>query len=171
MDPIHQFEIKNLFPIARIGGIEIAFTNSALFMLIGVVLILLLMLCAPRSRAPVPGRLQSVAAMAYEVVATTLRRPPRTQGKKIFPPVFSLFMFILVMNVIGIIPYTFTVTSHIIITVALALLVFLTVVIYGFWKHGLHFFKLWVPSGVPLYIMPLVTFIEVLSFLSRPVSH
>jgi F-type H+-transporting ATPase subunit a len=90
---------------------------------------------------------------------------------KFFPLVFSLFMFILVLNVIGIIPYTFTVTSHIIITVALALLVFLTVVIYGFWKHGLHFFKLWVPSGVPIYIMPLVTFIEVLSFLSRPVSH
>src|SRR5256712_13780174 len=90
---------------------------------------------------------------------------------KFFPLVFSLFMFILVLNVIGIIPYTFTVTSHIIITVALALLVFFTVEIYGFWKHRLHFFKLWVPSGVPIYIIPLVTFIEVLSFLSRPVSH
>src|SRR5215831_7147002 len=171
MDPIHQFEIKNLFPIARIGGIEIAFTNSAFFMLIGLFLILLLMLGATSSRALVPGRLQSVAEMSYEFVATTLRSTAGTEGMKFFPLVFSLFMFILVLNVIGIIPYTFTVTSHIIITVALALLVFFTVVIYGFWKHGLHFFKLWVPSGVPIYIMPLVTFIEVLSFLSRPVSH
>jgi len=171
MDPIHQFEIKNFFPIARIGGVEIAFTNSALFMLIGLSLILFLMLGATRSRALVPGRLQSVAEMSYEFVASTLRTTAGTEGMKFFPLVFSLFMFILVLNVIGIIPYTFTVTSHIIITVALALLVFFTVVIYGFWKHGLHFFKLWVPSGVPIYIMPLVTFIEVLSFLSRPVSH
>jgi F-type H+-transporting ATPase subunit a len=169
MDPIHQFEIKNLFPIIRIGGTEIAFTNSALFMLIGLLLILLLMLGATSSRALVPGRLQSVAEMSYEFVATTLQSTAGTEGMKFFPLVFSLF--ILVLNVIGIIPYTFTVTSHIIITVALALLVFFTVVIYGFWKHGLHFFKLWVPAGVPIYIMPLVTFIEVLSFLSRPVSH
>jgi len=171
MDPIHQFEIKNFFPIVRIGGAEIAFTNSALFMLIGLSLILFVMLGATRSRALVPGRLQSVAEMSYEFVANTLRSTAGTEGMKFFPLVFSLFMFILVLNVIGIIPYTFTVTSHIIITVALALLVFFTVVIYGFWKHGLHFFKLWVPSGVPVYIMPLVTFIEVLSFLSRPVSH
>jgi F-type H+-transporting ATPase subunit a len=171
MDPIHQFEIKNLLPIARIGGIEIALTNSALFMMIALALILLLMLGATSSRALVPGRLQAVAEISYEFVATTLRNTAGPEGMKFFPLVFSLFMFILVLNVIGIIPYTFTVTSHIIITVALALLVFFTVVIYGFWKHGLHFFKLWVPSGIPVYILPLVTFIEVLSFLSRPVSH
>jgi F-type H+-transporting ATPase subunit a len=171
MDPIHQFEIKNLFPIARIGGFEFAFTNSALFMLIALLLIVLLMLGATGSRALVPGRLQSVAEMSYEFVATTLRSSAGTEGMKFFPLVFSLFMFILALNVIGIIPYTFTVTSHIIITVWLALLVFLTVVIYGFWKNGLRFFKLFVPSGVPIYILPLVTFIEVLSFLSRPVSH
>src|SRR6201982_1703643 len=171
MDPIHQFEIKNLLPIIHIGGTEIAFTNSALFMLIALALIVALMLGATRSRALVPGRLQAVAEMSYEFVADTLRSSTGPEGMKFFPLVFSIFMFILVLNVIGIIPYTFTVTSHIIITVALALLVFFTVVIYGFWKHGLHFCKLWVPSGVPIYIMPLVTFIEVLSFLSRPVSH
>src|SRR4030095_6961142 len=171
MDPIHQFEIKNLLPIARIGGVEIAFTNSALFMLISLALIPLLMLGATSSRALVPGRLQAVAEMSYEFVADTLRSTAGPEGMKFFPLVFSLFMFILVLNVIGIIPYTFTVTSHIVITVALALLVFFTVVIYGFWKHGLRFFKLWVPSGIPIYILPLVTFIEVLSFLSRPVSH
>src|SRR2546430_673410 len=171
MDPIHQFEIKNLFPIARIGGVEIAFTNSALFMLIGLLLILLLMLGATSSRALVPGRLQSVAEMSYEFVATTLRSTAGTEGMKFFPLVFSLFMIILVMNVIGIIPYTFTVTSHIIITVSLALLVFLTVVIYGFWKNGLKFFRLFVPGGIPIFILPLVVFIEVFSFFLRPVSH
>jgi F-type H+-transporting ATPase subunit a len=90
---------------------------------------------------------------------------------KFFPLVFSLFMFILIANVVGLIPYTFTVTSHIIITASLALLVFFTVIIYGFWKNGLRFFKLFVPSGIPIYILPLIVFIEVLSFLSRPISH
>src|SRR5436190_11069677 len=123
MDPIHQFEIKTLFPIMRIGATEIAFTNSALFMLIGLTVILLLTLGATRSRALVPGRLQAVAEMSYEFIVTTLRSTAGEEGMKFFPLVFSLFMFILVLNVIGIIPYTFTVTSHIIITVALALLV------------------------------------------------
>jgi F-type H+-transporting ATPase subunit a len=171
MDPIHQFEIKSLFPIAHIGAIEIAFTNSALFMLIALAVILLLTLGATRSRALVPSRAQAVAEMSYEFIATTLRDTAGPEGMKFFPLVFSLFMFILVLNVIGIIPYTFTVTSQIIITVALALLVFFTVLVYGFWKHGLHFLRLFVPSGIPIYILPLVTFIEVLSFLSRPVSH
>jgi F-type H+-transporting ATPase subunit a len=171
LDPIHQFEIKNLFPIARIGGVEIAFTNSALFMLIAIVLILLLTLGATASRALVPGRLQCVAEMTYEFVAGTLRSTAGDEGMKFFPLVFTLFTFILVLNVMGIIPYTFTVTSHIIITVCFALLVFLTVVIYGFWKHGLGFLRLFGPHGIPIYILPLVTFIEVMSFLSRPVSH
>lgn len=171
MDPIHQFEIKNLFPIARIGGIEIAFTNSALFMLIGLGLILLLMVGATSSRALVPGRLQAMAEMLYEFVASTLRSTAGSEGMKFFPLVFSIFVFILVLNVMGIIPYSFTVTSHIIITVSFALLVFLTVLVYGLWRHGLRFLKLFVPSGIPIYILPLVTAIEVLSFFSRPVSH
>jgi F-type H+-transporting ATPase subunit a len=171
MDPIHQFEIKNLFPIARIGGIEIAFTNSALFMLIGLGLILLLMVGATSSRALVPGRPQVVAEMLYEFVASTLRSTAGSEGMRFFPLVFSIFIFILVLNVIGIIPYSFTVTSHIIITVSFALLVFFTVVVYGLWQHGLRFLKLFVPSGIPIYILPLVTAIEVLSFFSRPVSH
>ena len=171
MDPIHQFEIKRLFPIAHFGTTEIAFTNSALFMLIALAVILLLTLGATRSRALVPGRAQVLAEMSYEFMASTLRSTAGPEGMKFFPLVFSLFMFILVLNVMGIIPYTFTVTSHIIITVALALLVFFTVLVYGFWKHGLRFLKLFVPSGIPIYILPLVSFIEVLSFLSRPVSH
>ncbi len=171
MDPIHQFEIKSFLPIFRIGGAEIAFTNSALFMLLALLLISLLMIGATRSRALVPGRMQAVAEMSYEFVASTLRSSAGPEGMKFFPLVFSLFMFILAVNLIGMIPYAFTVTSHIIITVSLALLVFLTVIVYGLRKHGLHFFRLFVPSGIPIYILPLVTFIEVLSFLSRPVSH
>jgi len=171
MDPIHQFQIKNLLTFGHIGGHEIAFTNSALFMLIALAVIAALTIGATSSRALVPGRMQSVAEMSYEFVADTLRSSAGSEGMKFFPLVFSLFMFILVVNMIGLIPYTFTVTSHIIITVSLALVVFLTVVVYGLYKHGLHFLKLFVPSGIPIYILPLVTFIEVLSFLSRPVSH
>src|SRR5437667_743939 len=171
MDPIHQFHIINILTFGRIGNTEIALTNSALFMLIALAVISLLMIGATSSRAMVPGRMQAIAEMSYEFVAHTLRNTAGAEGMKFFPLVFSLFMFIVTVNVIGLIPYAFTVTSHIIITVSLALLVFLTVIVYGFAKHGLHFFKLFVPSGIPIYILPLVTFIEVLSFLSRPVSH
>src|SRR5947208_1432983 len=171
MDPIHQFQINNLFPIARIGGAEIAFTNSTVFMLLSLAIILLFMVGGTSRRALVPGRLQSMAEVFYEFVSDTLRSTAGPEGMKFFPFVFSIFMFILVLNVIGIIPYTFTVTSHIIITVSFALLVFLTVIIYGFWKNGVHFMKLFVPTGIPIYILPLVSFIEVMSFLSRPVSH
>jgi F-type H+-transporting ATPase subunit a len=171
MDPIHQFQIKNLITFGKIGGVEIALTNSALFMLITLGAITLLMIGATGSRALVPGRMQSIAELSYEFIANTLRSSAGSEGMKFFPLVFTLFMFILAANLIGLIPYTFTVTSHIIITASLALLVFATVLVYGFAKHGLHFFKLFVPSGVPIYILPLVTFIEVLSFLSRPISH
>jgi len=122
-------------------------------------------------RSLVPTRLQSAAELAYEFVATTLRGTAGSEGMKFFPFIFTLFMFILTVNMIGLIPYTFTVTSHIIITAALAITVFLTVVVYGLVRHGLHFFNLFVPKGVPIYILPLIVFIEVLSFISRPISH
>jgi F-type H+-transporting ATPase subunit a len=122
-------------------------------------------------RQLVPGRFQSVAEIAYEFVASTVRSTAGAEGMKFFPLVFSLFMFICVSNLVGIVPYAFTVTSHIIVTVALALLVFFIVLIYGFYKNGLKFFKLFVPSGIPIFILPLVVFIEVFSFFLRPVSH
>src|ERR1051325_10618791 len=170
-DPIHQFQINKIFTVGHIGGQEIAFTNSSLFMLIAVGIIAALLIGMTSSRSLVPGRLQSLAELSYEFVADTIRSTAGKEGMRFFPLVFSLFMFILVANVIGLIPYTFTVTSHIIITVSLALLVFLTVVIYGFKKNGLKFFKLFVPSGIPIFILPLVVFIEVFSFFLRPVSH
>lgn len=170
-DPIQQFEVTKLFTLGRIGNAEIAFTNSALFMAIAIGGVFALMLGATANRALVPGRMQSLAEMSYEFVADMVKSSAGTEGMRFFPLVFSLFMFILFVNLLGMIPYGFTVTSHLIITVMLALLVFFTVIIYGVYKNGFRFLKLFVPSGVPIYILPLVTFIEVLSFLSRPLSH
>jgi F-type H+-transporting ATPase subunit a len=168
-DPIHQFEITKLFTIGHIGGHEIAFTNSSAYMFLSVAVISLLMLGTGRQL--IPGRMQSVAELSYEFVASTIRSTAGSEGMKFFPLIFSLFMFIMVSNFVGIIPYTFTVSSHLIVTVALALVVFFTVLFYGLYKNGLKFFKIFVPSGVPIAILPLVMFIEVLSFFLRPVSH
>jgi F-type H+-transporting ATPase subunit a len=171
VDPIHQFEIKNYWPVFHLGGYEISFTNSALYMFIIVGLISLLLIGATTRRAVVPGRLQSIAEISYEFVANTVRSSAGTEGMKFFPFVFTLFMFILAANLIGLIPYSFTVTSQLIITVSFAVLVFLLVVGYGFWKNGLRFLNVFVPKGVPKLILPAIVAIEVLSFLSRPVSH
>src|SRR6476659_9603020 len=155
IDPIHQFNIEPLFTIGHIGNHTIAFTNSTLYMFIAVAVISLLMIGGMARGQLVPGRLQSIAELSYEFVAATIRSTAGSEGMRFFPLVFSLFMFILVVNMIGLIPYTFTVTSHIIITIAFALLVFLTVVIYGLYRHGLHFLNLFVPKGIPIFILPL----------------
>jgi F-type H+-transporting ATPase subunit a len=171
-DPIHQFDIHRIVPI-NIGGWDVSFTNSSLYMLVAVVLTVGFLIVAMQSRSLVPTRLQSLAEISYEFIANMLRDSIGKEGMKYFPFVFTLFMFIFFCNMLGMIPIpgAFTVTSHIIITAALAAMVFLTVVILGFAKNGLHFLKLFVPSGVPIYILPLVTLIEIISFLSRPVSH
>jgi F-type H+-transporting ATPase subunit a len=171
IDPIEQFNIEKIFTIGHIGNQEIAFTNSSAYMFGTVAVISLLMIGGVSARQLVPGRIQSMAEIAYEFVASTVRSTAGSEGMKFFPLVFSLFMFICVSNMIGIIPYAFTISSHIIVTAALALLVFLTVLIYGFYKNGLKFLKLFVPSGVPIFILPLVVFIEVFSFFLRPISH
>ena len=170
-DPIHQFQITKLFTIGHIGGQEIAFTNSSAYMFGAVAIISLLMIGGSAGRQLVPGRIQSMAELSYEFVASTIRSTAGSEGMKFFPLIFSLFMFICVSNIVGIIPYAFTISSHIIVTVALALLVFFIVLIYGFYKNGLKFFNIFVPSGIPIYILPLVVFIEIFSFLLRPVSH
>ena len=170
-DPIHQFRIVDLFPVAHIGHTEIVFTNSAAFMLAAVVVITAFLVIGTAKGSLVPSRLQSAAELSYEFVATTVRSTAGSEGMRFFPFVFTLFMFILTVNMIGLIPYTFTVTSHIIVTAALAITVFLTVLLYGLYRHGFHFFNLFVPKGVPVYILPLIVFIEVLSFVSRPISH
>src|ERR1700758_5494346 len=171
IDPIHQFNIEPLFTIGHIGNQTIAFTNSSLYMFVAVALISILMIGGVSGRQLVPGRFQSMAEISYEFVAGTIRSTAGSEGMKFFPLVFSLFMFICVSNLVGIIPYAFTISSHIIVTVALALLVFFIVLIYGLYKNGLKFFKIFVPSGIPIFILPLVVFIEIFSFFLRPVSH
>src|ERR1700676_1723682 len=171
IDPIEQFDINKIFTIGHIGNQEIAFTNSSAYMFGSVALISLLMIGGVAGRQLVPGPIQSIAEISYEFVASTIRSNAGSEGMKFFPLVFSLFMFIGVSNLVGIIPYQFTVASHLIVTAALAFLVFFTVLFYGLYKNGLKFFNLFVPSGVPIYILPLVVFIEVISFFLRPVSH
>ncbi len=171
LDPIEQFQIKNIWPMLSMGGHQIAFTNSAVYMLLIVVLVSLLFIGATAPRAIVPGRLQATAEVIYEFTATTLRSSTGPEGMKFLPFVFTLFMFVLAANLIGLIPFSFSVTSQLIVTATLALLVFFIVVIFGFWKNGLHFLKLFVPSGVPWVFLPLIVPIEILSFVSRPVSH
>jgi F-type H+-transporting ATPase subunit a len=169
-DPIHQFEIHPIVPI-KLFGWDVSFTNSSLFMLVVVLLICSFFILSMRSRSLVPRRLQSVAEIAYEFVANMLRDSAGQAGMKYFPFVFSLFMFIFAANMLGLLPGAFTVTSHIAVTAALAATVFLTVLVVGFSKNGLGFLKFFVPSGVPILILPLVVAIEVISFLSRPISH
>ncbi|HUC51317.1 MAG TPA: F0F1 ATP synthase subunit A [Xanthobacteraceae bacterium] len=171
VDPIHQFQIRNLVPLGTLNGHDFAFTNSALYMFIIVGAVSLLLIGATMSRAVVPGRLQSIAELSYEFVADTVKASAGTEGMKFFPFVFTLFMFVLFANLIGLIPFSFTVTSQLIVTATLALLVFFIVVGYGFYRNGLHFLNLFVPKGVPKAILPAIVLIEILSFLSRPVSH
>lgn len=168
-DPIHQFQISKLIPI-EVGGLDFSFTNSSLFMVATVAVASAFLFLTTSNRGMVPSRLQSVSEMGYEFVASMLRDGAGTAGMRFFPMVFSLFMFVLVANLLGMFPYFFTVTSHLIVTFVLAMLVIGTVVIYGFWKHGLGFLKLFVPSGVPGVLLPLVVMIEIISFLSRPIS-
>ncbi len=170
--PIHQFEIKQFFPL-KLFGYDASFTNSSMYMVIALALITGFLIWAMNGKSLIPSRVQSVAELMYEFVATTVRENVGEEGMKFFPLVFSLFMFVLVVNILGMIPIpgvTFTVTSHIIVTAALALLVIGIVVLYGLYKHGLHFFSLFVPSGVPAALLPLLVPIEIISFISRPIS-
>ena len=169
IDPIHQFIVTPLAQI-RIGGIDASFTNASLFMVIVLLAITFLMIIGTAQKSVVPGRLQSVAEMSYEFVASTVRGTTGTEGMKFFPLVFTIFMFVVFSTVIGIIPYTFTVTSQIVVTFALAALVILTVIIYGVMRHGTHFLHLFVPSGVAPALLPFIVLIEVISFISRPIS-
>ena len=168
--PIEQFRIKPLIPF-EIGGLDLSFTNSAAYMALTAVAAGGGLLLATRRRGLGPGRGQASAEMLYEFVARTLRANAGEEGMRFFPLVFSLFLFILVANLIGLFPYAFTVTSHLIVTFALAMLVFLTVTLYGLFRHGAHFLRLFVPDGVPLVLTPIIVPIEVISYLSRPVSH
>ena len=168
-DPIHQFHIHKLVDF-RLGNLDFSFTNVSLFMVLIVgFMCILLWLCSSRARL-IPTNMQSVAEIAYEFVASTLREATGAEGMRFFPFVFSLFMFVLVANFVGLFPYFYTITAQIMVTFSLAMLVIIILLAYGLFKHGLGFFKLFVPKGIPIAIVPLVTLIEIISFLSRPIS-
>jgi F-type H+-transporting ATPase subunit a len=168
--PLDQFRITEIVRFGTIGESPVALTNSGLYMIIIVGLIVGGMMMSTRATALVPNRWQSFTETLYEFVANMLRESTGKEGMRFFPLVFSLFLFVLVANLVGMVPGAFTVTSHIIVTFALAILVIGTVVIYGFIKHGTHFLGLFVPSGVPVWLLPFITVIEIISFLSRPIS-
>ncbi|HZH27790.1 MAG TPA: F0F1 ATP synthase subunit A [Azospirillaceae bacterium] len=169
MDPLHQFEILPILPIT-VGGMDVSFTNAAFYMAVAVALIGSLLIYGMRGRALVPGRMQSVAEMFYEFVANMVREHAGNDARPYFPFVFSIFMFILFGNMIGMVPGAFTFTSHIIVTFALALTVFVFVTVLGIVKHGMHFFAFFLPTGAPIVLAPLIVPIEIVSYLSRPLS-
>ncbi len=168
--PLAQFEIKTLIPL-HVGGYDISFTNSALFMAFTVIAVMVFMTAGMRKGALVPGRWQLSVEMCYEFVANMLHDTAGREARKYFPFVFTLFMFILFANLIGMVPYFgFTFTSHIAVTFAMASFVFIGVTLIGLFKHGFKFFLLFVPKGAPLALMPLLVLIELVSYLSRPIS-
>jgi F-type H+-transporting ATPase subunit a len=167
IDPIHQFVINRIIPL-DIGGVDISFTNSALWAVIAVVCASLLFILAPRNL--IPTRLQSVAESIYELVHGITHDVLHENARTYFPFVLTLFVFILFANVLGLIPYSFTVTSHYVITLALALVVFIGATIIGFIRNGFGYLKLFVPSGVPVFLLPLVIVIEIVSYFIRPMS-
>lgn len=167
--PMEQFEIKRLLSF-QIGGLDASYTNSALWMTIAVILATFLFVFGMRQRALVPGRLQSVAELGYEFVAGMVRDNVGDAGKKYFPFILTLFVFILFANLLGMVPYSFTATSHIVVTFAMAAVVFVGVTIIGFIRHGVHFLSLFVPKGVPFALLLLLVPIEIISYFIRPFS-
>ncbi len=168
-NPLEQFVIKPIIPL-QMGGYDISFTQSSLWMCFAVLAATLLMTLTMRGKAVIPGRWQNVAESLYEFVGGIVHEHLGHEGRKYFPLVFSIFMIVLMGNLLGMVPYSFTFTSHIIVTGALALFVFLLATLIGILRHGLHFFTLFVPSGVPIALAPLIAVIEVISYLSRPIS-
>ena len=169
VDPMHQFEIKKYIDL-NLGGLDISFTNSSLFMLIAVTAISFFMIFSIRKNSIIPSRLQSVVEISYEFVSNMVRQNVGSHGKTYFPFIFTIFMFVLFLNMLGMIPYGFTVTSHIAVTFGLAILIFIGVTIIGFIKHGMGFLGFFVPKGVPIFMLPLLVVIELISYFTRPLS-
>jgi F-type H+-transporting ATPase subunit a len=169
IDPLYQFEIKRLIPL-KLGELDVSFTNSSMWMVLAILAVTVFLVGGMRRRAIVPGRWQSMAEMSYEFIAGMIQENVGSKGRAFFPFIFSLFMFILAGNLLGMIPYSFTFTSHIIVTFAMAAVVFLGVTIVGFVIHGTHFLSYFVPKGVPPVMLVLMVPIEVLSYLTRPLS-
>ena len=167
--PVAQFEIKPIFDLS-IGGYDVSFTNSSLFMLLAIVVSSIFLISAMRKRELIPGRMQCLAEMMYEFVADMVRSNVGNEGRPYFPFIFTIFVFLLFGNLLGLIPYSYTFTSQIVVTFVMAAFVFLALTVLALFKHGLHFFSFFVPAGAPKPLIPFLIIIEVISYFVRPVS-
>ncbi|MDP6681235.1 MAG: F0F1 ATP synthase subunit A [Pelagibacteraceae bacterium] len=169
-NPMHQFEVYSIGPDISLGVLNLSFTNASLFMLVSAVIISFLLFLGAKKKSLVPSKIQLVTEMTYTFVAKMINDTTGNNAKVFFPFIFTLFMFVLFCNMIGMLPYSFTVTSHIIVTFTLAATIFIGVTVIGFLRHGIKYLELFVPKGVPIILLPLIVVIEIISYLSRPVS-
>ncbi len=169
-NPMTQFEVYRIGPEIKIGAFDISFTNASLFMIVSTFAILIIFNLGSKKNSLLPNKLQLLAELSYTFVSKMMSDTAGSKARPYFAFIFSLFMFVLFCNMFGMIPYTFTVTSHIIVTFMLASFIFIGVTIIGFIKHGFGYLKLFVPSGVPAILLPLIVVIEIISYLSRPIS-
>ena len=169
-NPMQQFTVQRIGPEINIAGVDLSFTNASLFMVISATVIILFLFLGSKEKKIIPNKLQLIAEMSYTFVAKMISDTAGSKARPYFPFIFSLFMFVLFCNMVGMLPYSLTVTSHIIVTLIMALFIFIAVTIIGFIKHGLKYLSIFVPSGVPAVLLPLITIIEIISYLSRPVS-
>ena len=169
-NPMHQFTVHRIGPEIEIAGVDLSFTNASLFMLLSALAICGVLFFGTKERSLIPDKMQLMSELIYNFIAKMISDTAGTKAKPYFPFIFSLFMFVLFCNMLGMLPYSFTVTSHIIVTLIMAIFIFIAVTIIGFMKHGFGYLKLFVPSGVPMILLPLITVIEIISYLSRPVS-
>ena len=169
-NPMHQFNVYRIGPEISLGNVDISFTNASLFMIISAITIISIFFAGTRRKAIIPTKIQLLTELSYTLISKMISDTAGSKAKPYFPFVFSLFMFVLFCNMLGMLPYSFTVTSHIIVTFALAAIIFIGVTIIGFVNHGVRYLKLFIPSGVPVVLLPLIVIIEIISYLSRPVS-
>jgi len=169
-NPMHQFNVYRIGPEISFGNVDISFTNASLFMIISALTIISVFFVGTRRKAIIPTKIQLLTELSYTLVSKMISDTAGSKAKPYFPFIFSLFMFVLFCNMLGMLPYSFTVTSHIIVTFALAAVIFVGVTIIGFVNHGVGYLKLFIPSGVPVFLLPLIVIIEIISYLSRPVS-
>ena len=169
-NPMEQFNVHKIGPEIKLGNIDLSFTNSSMFMLISAFAVCVILSLGTKDKKIVPNKFQLISELIYNFVAKMISDTAGSKAKPFFPFIFSLFMFVLLCNMIGMLPYSFTVTSHIIVTMVMALFIFIAVTIVGFYKHGIKYLTLFVPKGVPIILLPLITIIEIISYLSRPIS-
>ena len=169
-NPMHQFNVYKIGPEIKISGVDLSFTNASLFMLLSGIFISLFLLLGTKDKKIVPGKFQLISEMLYNFISKMISDTAGKKAKPYFSFIFSLFIFVLFCNMLGMFPYSFTVTSHIIVTLAFAMFIFIGVTILGFVIHGFKYLKIFVPSGVPMVLLPIIMIIEIISYLSRPVS-